>query len=191
MATYRLLTILLLFASVINFNVECDTQLRAEINKEYQYPIRSTGGSGRYRYEARGLPAGMRLQGAVLAGIPTVPGLYNIQLRAFDDSGRSADKSVQMMVANSNSQSISMGNLKIDTGSIPANTVTTTTITTLQRPGNTIETTSSQSSSQSSSFSSSTSSSFSQSSISGSSFAATGTIFYGPYSRSSAGLPIF
>lgn len=80
--------------------------------------MRTTGGSGKYGYEIDGLPAGLRAQGPVIAGIPKALGRYPIVIRSYDDQGNFDIKNIVMNVASSDasssgisSGSVSQGNL--------------------------------------------------------------------------------
>lgn len=46
-----------------------------------------------------GLPAGLRAQGPIIAGIPKAVGRYPIVIRSYDDQGNSDIKNIIMSIA--------------------------------------------------------------------------------------------
>lgn len=80
------------------FRLTCDDTLNLQINKGFHYQLRATGGTGRYRYTVSSLPPGLKMQGPVIAGLPTTVGTYGIAVRGYDERGNSAIKNVNFIV---------------------------------------------------------------------------------------------
>jgi hypothetical protein len=88
----KLLSVVLaiaLVAAASNYQLVCDEVLNATSDSDFYHELRTIGGSGRYRYEIDGLPAGLKNQGPVIAGIPRTSGKYPIWIRSYDDQGNS------------------------------------------------------------------------------------------------------
>lgn len=60
--------------------------------------MNARGGSGRYAFEVDGLPAGLRSQGAVIAGIPRTTGTFPVTIRGYDDQGNTDVRTVTLTV---------------------------------------------------------------------------------------------
>jgi hypothetical protein len=90
-----------------SFKLDCDDIIRADLNKGFQYQIKASGGTGKYRYEVNGLPSGLKLQGAVIAGKPDKAGLSRVLLNGYDEKGTFSSKTINFVIGDSGSQSFS------------------------------------------------------------------------------------
>jgi hypothetical protein len=75
---------------------ECPTMIAGE---EFDFTLACEGGAGQYRWSApRGLPSGLAIEQGRLAGVPSVPGSFNVDLAVSDDSGASATTTLAVRV---------------------------------------------------------------------------------------------
>lgn len=81
-------------ATAERVSLVCESALFADADKPFNYALTANGGSGRYAFEVLGLPAGLRNQGAVIAGIPSAAGTYPVTIRTYDDQGNTDVKTV-------------------------------------------------------------------------------------------------
>lgn len=98
MTERRLIALALLLALATSFKLDCPDVAKAQPNRGFHYQVNTIGGSGKYRYEASGLPAGLKMQGPVIAGIPRSPGRFSVLLYAYDDQGASTSKTINIEV---------------------------------------------------------------------------------------------
>lgn len=89
------------------YRLVCEDVLKTSLGSDFRYELRTTGGSGKYGYEIDGLPAGLKAQGPVIAGIPKALGKYPIVIRSYDDQGNFDIKNIVMNVASSDASSSS------------------------------------------------------------------------------------
>ena len=82
--------------------------LSADADRSFSYVLSANGGSGRYAFDIQGLPAGLRNQGAVIAGIPQATGSFPVTIRTYDDKGSFDVKTITINVNGGADASVSV-----------------------------------------------------------------------------------
>jgi predicted nucleic acid-binding Zn-ribbon protein len=105
---FKILAVALVIAlaTAAKVSLVCEQSLHADADKPFNYVLSANGGSGRYAFDVQGLPAGLRNQGAVIAGIPRTTGSFPITVRTYDDEGNYDTKTIVINV-NANGRVVS------------------------------------------------------------------------------------
>lgn len=97
--SFKILAVALVIAlAAAKVSLVCEESLHADADKPFNYVLSANGGSGRYAFDIKGLPTGLRNQGAVIAGIPRAWGAYPVTIRTYDDEGNTDVRTVTINV---------------------------------------------------------------------------------------------